>query len=56
MLMKWLSVYVSEPGVGAGMDGGDLPMPNHPQQYCDPTSLFFLTLMRYPIDKQGQWN
>ena len=38
MLLLGLSVCESEHGVGEGMDGGCMPLPTHPQRYCDPAS------------------
>ena len=34
-----VTVFVSKCGVGEGVDGGWMPLPTHPQQYCDPVSL-----------------
>ena len=39
-------VCVSEHGVGEGMDGGCMPLPTHPQQFCDPASLVLFVLIR----------
>ena len=30
---------------GEGMDGGSMPLPTHPQQYCDPASLVYILLL-----------
>ena len=31
--------------MGEGMDGGCMPLPTHPQRYCDPTSLVLIQCM-----------
>ena len=42
MLQLWLSVWLSKHGVGKGIDGDCMPLPNRPQRYGDPASLVFL--------------
>ena len=37
----YVSVLGGELGGALGVDGGWLPLPTHPQRYCDPASLVF---------------
>ena len=35
------------------MDGGWMPLPTHPQRYCDPTSLVFQMQLSAKLRKAG---
>ena len=49
MLQNLMIVCVCEHVVGRDMDGCFMPMPTHPQRYCDLASLASLSLPRGPI-------
>jgi len=45
-----LFVYVWVLDVGWGVDGGWMPLPTRPQQYCDPASLVVLCLESFSVN------